>query len=622
MRELRNLLLAFSLFSGVSSFNSGATNYYVNDALTGADIYTIADGAGGNDGLSTSTPKATLTQIWNTYGPTGTNVITSGDFIYIDAGTYFTTDANLALSVSGISIVGAGSTLTFFDNNQSSADANRWANVTGNNITIQGIYLTGYNYAFGGASTLNISAATNITIIDVETTGNAAGGGSSAIVINGGSTVSFSGGGSNCNPGSPSVAGGGMNVEGNGNTVTIDNYALLGNTKDLQGGSGLYISGDNTTTVTLTNSVVANNVNTSAAGGAGIFVSGSNFNMSGCCITTNSTNSGSGPKYGGAICVARGATLVISDCAFSGNTVSNSGKGGAIAINTSFSGSGAAASVSITSCSFSGNTATSEGNHLYARVGSSNPASFSITECSFTATAQDIRQDNSATFTIQNSGSPVISGAGITMVNATPALTTPSTTCPTYVGPCFSILPVELIDFSGVCMTDHVQLEWSTASEYNNDYFIIERGNQVGTFSEIARVNVAGSSQSILRYNLRDTALIDGENYYRLTQVDYDGESEVFTIISVNPCVPQAELMLSYSMEERVVYASFDGEPNQQIEFHLYNSMGTLVYQSATRSHVPQSNIGFTLPSNISTGLFIGRVTTSTESNSITLFTK
>ncbi|MFT5859411.1 MAG: hypothetical protein ACI865_001512, partial [Flavobacteriaceae bacterium] len=409
---------------------------------------------------------------------------------------------------------------------------------------------------------------------------------------------------------------------GNGNTVTIDNYTLSGNTKDLQGGSGLYISGDNTTTVTLTNSIIANNVNTSSSGGAGIFVSGSNFNMSGCCINTNDTHSGSGPKYGGAISVARGATLVISDCDFSGNSISTTGKGGAIAINTSFSGSGSAASVSLTSCSFSSNTATSEGNHLYARVGSSNPASFSITECSFTATAQDIRQDNSATFTILNSGSPVISGGGITMVNTTPPATTPVTSCPVYVGPCFTVLPIELIEFSAVCMTDHVQLEWSTSSEHNNDYFIIERRNEGGVFVEIARVNGAGTSQSRQSYSLRDTALENEVNYYRLTQVDYDGEREVFTVISINACGPKPELLLSYSIEDRVVYLDIDGKANQEINFHLYDPMGTLVYQASIRSKLNQTRVRFELPSKISTGMFIARVTTLTNTNSISLFTK
>ena len=77
----------------------------------------------------------------------------------MDAGTYVSLDANINLSVNGITIQGAGSNLTVFNNNQTSSDANRWANITGDDITIDGVYLTGYNYGPGDASTLYINGA-------------------------------------------------------------------------------------------------------------------------------------------------------------------------------------------------------------------------------------------------------------------------------------------------------------------------------------------------------------------------------------------------------------------------------------------------------------------------------
>jgi len=611
--------ICMMLFNGTIT---RATNYYVNDGSLTGDIHTSAVGNNSNNGTSPASPKATLTNLWNTYGPSGTNAIASGDIIYVDAGSYVASDANLALSVSGISIIGAASTLTFFDNNQISTDANRWANITGTNITIQGIYLTGYNYGLGGAAALNISGASNITITDVEVSENASGGGSSAIVVSGGSTVSFSGGGSNCNPGAASIAGGGMSVEGNGNTVTIDNFTFSGNEKATQGGSGLYISGNGSTTVTMTNSIITNNLNTSSSGGSGIFVSGANFNMSGCCVTSNQTNSGSGPKYGGAICVARGATLVISDCSFTNNSVSNSGKGGAISINTSFSGSGSAASVSLTSCSFSGNSASSEGNHLYARVGSGNAASYTISECSFAATAQDIRQDNSASISIQNSGSPVISGSGITMINTTSPITTPSTVCPSYVGPCFTILPVELMDFSSECKEGFQTLNWSTASERNNDYFILEKADEGGNFKEIVRIDGAGTSQELVHYTYEDLSVIEGNEYYRLTQVDFDGNQEIFSTISKEHCFSSEELELSYSFGTRSVNVHVPILAKQAVQFELYNVLGSRIYGKTVYTNINQKHLIFELPTNISDGTFIARVTTNSSSKTLSILTK
>ncbi len=423
-----NRIIAF-LIVLTFSIKAVATNYYVNDGSTAGDVYTSAIGNNGNPGTALL-PFATLTHVVNTIG------LVSGDTIFIDAGTY--SDINLSLSVDNISIIGAGSDLTIFDNAQASADANRWANITGNNITIQGINITGYNYGFGGASAINISGVSGVQINDVLTDENKPGGGSSSILVSGGSQVDFQDGGANCNT-AVSVAGGGVNVEGSGNTVTFDNYSFSNNSKSWQGGSGLYVAGDNTTTVTVTNSIFADNTNSSSSGGAGVFVSGSNLIIKNTCFTDNTYSYTGGPAYGGAISVARGATLSLNNCSFSGNSTSTSGKGGAISINTSFSGSGSAAVVNIDTCSFSGNSASSEGNDLYARVGNSNPAAMNVNECTWSFTALDIREANSATINIQNSGNPSATGAGINFINTVPATATPVTNCPVLVGSCYSL---------------------------------------------------------------------------------------------------------------------------------------------------------------------------------------
>ena len=285
--------LAFiAFFVGITT-SSWALNYYVNDNSTSGDVYSTAIGATANNGLTTSTPKASLTEIWNTYGPSGTNVITTGDVIFVDAGTYLALDANLALSVSGISITGAGSSLTIFDNNQTSADANRWATITGDDITITGVYLTGYNYGFGDANVVQITGVSNLTFNDVIVNENLPGGGSSSIVVNGGSEVDFVGGGSSCNPGSASVAGGGVNVEGNGNDVDFIDYKFSANTKDYQGGSGLRVTGDATTTIDIDDCIFSNNTNSSAEGGGAIFIAnGATMTIDGTCFNSNTSNQG------------------------------------------------------------------------------------------------------------------------------------------------------------------------------------------------------------------------------------------------------------------------------------------------------------------------------------------
>jgi hypothetical protein len=95
-------------------------------------------------------------------------------------------------------------------------------------------------------------------------------------------------------------------------------------------------------------------------------------------------------------------------------------------------------------------------------------------------------------------------------------------------------LPVELLMFSAAKSDDGVNLNWSTASEKNNDYFEVQRSSDGYTFSTISKINGAGNSNTYLHYHTMDRKPISGLNYYRLKQVDYDGSFQYSAVRSVN----------------------------------------------------------------------------------------
>jgi hypothetical protein len=97
-----------------------------------------------------------------------------------------------------------------------------------------------------------------------------------------------------------------------------------------------------------------------------------------------------------------------------------------------------------------------------------------------------------------------------------------------------SPLPIELLTFTGEPYNDDVLLEWSTASEYNNDYFFIEKTYDGIKWEKIKEVNATGFSTVKMDYLTIDENPRNGLNYYRLTQVDFDGQNETFEIIAVN----------------------------------------------------------------------------------------
>jgi hypothetical protein len=95
-----------------------------------------------------------------------------------------------------------------------------------------------------------------------------------------------------------------------------------------------------------------------------------------------------------------------------------------------------------------------------------------------------------------------------------------------------SALPVEFIDFSGSVKHDLVELAWSTASETNNDFFIVERSTNGIDWQSIKEVNGAGTTSEQSNYSIYDQ-LHSSIVYYRLKQVDYDGRTTLLKIISV-----------------------------------------------------------------------------------------
>ncbi len=96
-----------------------------------------------------------------------------------------------------------------------------------------------------------------------------------------------------------------------------------------------------------------------------------------------------------------------------------------------------------------------------------------------------------------------------------------------------TVLPVELIAFEATARERSVQLDWTTASEQNNDHFLIERSADADTWSVIGALNGAGTAQQETRYQFLDHAPAHGLNYYRLRQVDTDGQSALSEVRSV-----------------------------------------------------------------------------------------
>ncbi len=95
-------------------------------------------------------------------------------------------------------------------------------------------------------------------------------------------------------------------------------------------------------------------------------------------------------------------------------------------------------------------------------------------------------------------------------------------------------LPVEFINFDVVQVDKTAELNWSTATEQNSSYFNVEHSIDGVNFETIGTVEAAHLSYSVKNYSAVHNRPIDGLNYYRITEYDYNGDfqsTEVKTLL-------------------------------------------------------------------------------------------
>ena len=116
-----------------------------------------------------------------------------------------------------------------------------------------------------------------------------------------------------------------------------------------------------------------------------------------------------------------------------------------------------------------------------------------------------------------------------------------------------STLPVELLWFDGGKLDTTIQLQWATASETNNDYFIVQKfvGNE---WVDMTRVEGNGTTSILSYYETQDMNPTAENNYYRLKQVDYNGQYEIYTpIVIYIPSTESRKILMIFDILGRSI---------------------------------------------------------------------
>ncbi|HQF43480.1 MAG TPA: YCF48-related protein, partial [Ignavibacteriaceae bacterium] len=106
-----------------------------------------------------------------------------------------------------------------------------------------------------------------------------------------------------------------------------------------------------------------------------------------------------------------------------------------------------------------------------------------------------------------------------------------------------TIIPVELTSFSAIVSENEVTLNWTTATELNNQGFEIER--KFDSWEKIGYVPGFGTTTESKSYSFTDSKLNEGNYKYRLKQIDYDGAYKYSKELNVEVSMP-----LEFSLEQ------------------------------------------------------------------------
>src|SRR5690606_34670389 len=165
-------------------------------------------------------------------------------------------------------------------------------------------------------------------------------------------------------------------------------------------------------------------------------------------------------------------------------------------------------------------------------------------------------------------------------------------------------LPVTLLNFEVDCENGFTVLNWSTASEINNDYFVIEKSTDAINLSPIATVQGNGNSNTVLSYTYTDETPNYAITYYRLKQVDFDGKFEYFNVV-VSTCTADENFNVNQlQLNDNVFGFTINTSSSEKLTVYLYDYRGRIISQETIVVNKGNNPISLSKP-HLSDGIYM-----------------
>lgn len=138
------------------------------------------------------------------------------------------------------------------------------------------------------------------------------------------------------------------------------------------------------------------------------------------------------------------------------------------------------------------------------------------------------------------------------------------------------LMPITISKWTATSLEESVLLEWTTASEENNDFFTIERSVDGVRWITLGSVKGFGTTSVTHDYSYEDLKPVSGISYYRLKQTDYNGEYTYSSIKCINRPSTKNNAYKVYSIANEDVFV-VEGESIAACEIEVYSVLGVKV---------------------------------------------
>lgn len=169
-------------------------------------------------------------------------------------------------------------------------------------------------------------------------------------------------------------------------------------------------------------------------------------------------------------------------------------------------------------------------------------------------------------------------------------------------------LPVEFLYFEASIYNEVVELDWATATETDNDKFEVERSVDGVTFEKIGEIVGNGDSNKKIDYAFDDinfSEVFSEDVYYRLKQIDYDGEFEYSETARVYRPLEKKTLEVVPNPYATSFELQFVATQDEKVAVRVLDMNGKIYY--STRHEASKGTNSFEISDlyNIPTGLYL-----------------